>query len=153
MPASNLPPVLLNPGWYSWHFIRSESEKQWETFHAANMATLKLRKSFSGDTSRAMVVVFEIVRPLQWPLPGIPSPAPKKGRTTLKDLSTAPEYNTPDLVELFAELAGSAKQVAGSLGGAGTLLLWGGAAVLLFQLFRWSQPPARPVYVYADRDD
>src|SRR5688572_7961365 len=108
---TNLPPVRLEPGWYWYHFIRKDTEAQWDAFKAANSATLKLRSSFSGEASTpmttgvfggttpnwvpsvfpepppAMVVVFELVGPLSWTLPGIPSKAPKKAKTTLKDLS------------------------------------------------------------------
>jgi len=137
---TNLPPVRLEPGWYWWHYIRSETEAQWAAFHALSLRTLKIRKTFPGDTSRANVVVFEVLEPIAWTLSGIPSKAPKKGRTELKDLATAPEFKAaPDLAALLAE----AGEVGSSASTVGKVLLWGGAAVLLLNLWRWSEPPQR----------
>lgn len=130
-----LPPVRLEPGWYWYHVERaSDQEKAWEVFSRANIETLKVRKSFAGDTARALVFVFELRQPIAWTLPGVPSKAPRKLATELRDLSSSEQVRaSPDLAALVAE-AGS------NTSGALTLLVWGGAAVLLFNLFRSTRP-------------
>jgi hypothetical protein len=159
MIRTDLPPVRLEPGWYWYHFIRKDVEKEWDAFKAANQGVLKLRTQFSGDASTpiveslpnwvpsplsqpppAIVVVFELVAPLAWTLPGIPSKAPKKAATTLKDISSSSEVKeSPSLQKLIADAGGT---VTGAL----SLLLWGGAAVLLFNLFRSTRPDEEPDY-------
>lgn len=152
-----LPPVRLEPGWYWYHFIRKDVEKLWDAFKAANQATLKLRTTFSGEASTpiveglpnwvpsplpepppSIVVVFELVAPLAWTLPGIPSKAPKKAATTLKDLASSEQVKaSPSLQKLIAD-------AGGNVGSALSLLVWGGAAILLFNLFRSTRPAAEP---------
>lgn len=135
-----LPPVRLDAGWYWYHVERaSDQEKAWEVFYRANIETLKVRKQFAGDTSRAIVYVFELRQPIAWTLPGIPSKAPRKLATELRDLSNSEQVKaSPDLAALVAE-------AAGNTGSALTLLVWGGAAVLLFNLFRSTRPRAEVV--------
>lgn len=148
-----LPPVRLEPGFYWYHFIRKDTEKQWDAFKVANAGVLKLRSSFSGEASSpyfegapnwvpsplpepppSMVVVFELVGPLAWSLPGIPSKAPKKAATTLKDIASSEAVKqSPSLQKLVGD-------AVGHTGSALALLVWGGAAVLLFNLYRSTRP-------------
>jgi hypothetical protein len=139
-----LPPVRLEPGWYWYHversrstlttWIKSEQQKAWEQFSEDNAAVIKVRKQFAGDTSKAVVYVFELVAPIAWTLPGVPSKAPRKAQTELKDLSSSQAVKaSPDLQQLVAE-AGA------TTGSALKLIVWGGAAVLLFNLFRRTAP-------------
>jgi hypothetical protein len=138
MAQTNLPPVVLQPGWYWWHFIRSEQLEAWEAFAVANRATLKLRKSFPGDTTPASVVVFEVVQPMAWTLSGIPSKAPRKGKTDLSDLADSEQVkSSPSLQQLVDEMGGAVN----TIGNVGKVLLWGGAAILLFNLWRWTDAP------------
>lgn len=141
---TNLPPVRLDAGWYWYHvertgtgklaFLKSDQQKAWEKFSEEHAETLKIRKQFAGDTSKAIVFVFELVAPIAWTLPGVPSKAPRKLATELKDLSSSATVKaSPDLMQLVAESGGT---VNSSL----KLILWGGAAVLLFNLFRRTAP-------------
>lgn len=139
-----LPPVRLDPGWYWYHvertgtgqlaFLKSEQQKAWEKFAEEHAAVIKIRKQFAGDTSKAIVFVFELVAPIAWTLPGIPSKAPRKAATELKDLSSSQQVKaSPDLQTLVAEAGSSA-------GSALKLVVWGGAAILLFNFFRRTAP-------------
>lgn len=144
MSNTALPPVRLEPGWYWYHvertgtgqlaWLKSDQQKAWEKFAEEHAAILKLRKQFAGDTSKAIVYVFELVHPIAWTLSGVPSKAPRKAATELKDLSSSAAVKaSPDLQTLVAEAGGT---VNSSL----KLLLWGGAAVLLFNMFRRTAP-------------
>lgn len=137
MSVSPLPPVRLEAGWYWYHYLRGDQQAQWDAYAAANRATLKIRKQFPGDTSRAIVVVFELLAPIAWPLSGVPSHAPKKGATELKDLSSSQQVKaSPDLQTLIAEAGNTAQSATSAL----QVLIWGGAAVLLYNFFRRTAP-------------
>jgi hypothetical protein len=139
-----LPPVRLDPGWYWYHvertgtgklaWLKSDQQKAWEKFAEAHAEVLKIRKQFAGDTSKAIVFVFELTQPIAWTPPGVPSKAPRKAATELKDLSSSATVKaSPDLTQLVAEAGGSASSAL-------QLVLWGGAAILLFNFFRRTSP-------------
>jgi len=153
MAVAPVPPVRIEPGWYWYHFLLNGPEQeQWDKFHKDNAAVLKIRSSFGGDAAPnlafgiptpfkgpppSMVVVFELKEPIAWTLNGLPSKAPKKMATTLADLSTSEKYQEdPSL----ADLVDSAKNAVGSASTALKVLLFGGAAILLFNLFRSTAP-------------
>ncbi len=139
-----LPPVRLEPGWYWYHvertgtgalaWLKSDQEKAWDAFAQAHGDVLKIRKQFAGDTAKAVVFVFELVAPIAWTLPGVPSRAPRKAQTNLSDLSSSPTVKaSPDLQQLVIE---AGETTVSAL----QLVLLGGAAVLLFNLFRRTAP-------------
>jgi hypothetical protein len=127
-----LPPIVLQPGWYWHHYVRSRDLASVDAFISLHRGQMKVRKIFSGDTSDAQVIVFEVVGgALTWTLSGKPTKAPKGIRTELKDLADG-AVSSPSLKQLLDELGGTGS----ALSTAAKVVIFGGAAVLLWNLYQ-----------------
>lgn len=129
-----LPPLVLAPGWYWW--IKSPAEDAaYSAFWSANRLIMKPRKILRGQSETNELIVFEVLAPLPWTLPGPPSRAPKGQRTELDDIIKGPAPDPHWTVQL-GDLLGKPWQPIRDAGNAVKVLVFGGAAVLLFNLYQ-----------------
>lgn len=134
----------LEAGWYWWDFAQAMDGDAWVAFTQANRGVLFTRKTWQGHDRTA--VLFELRQPLRWTLGGLPTKAPRGINTELQDMATAPSPS-PGFVVMVEELTGKSFDVfrrtgkaisdtASSTTSALKVLVWGGAAILLFNLFQ-----------------
>jgi hypothetical protein len=127
----------LKPGTYAYDFDAVTERPGWEAWLHANAATVVLLKTWQDE--KWVAVLFTVSRNTVWPLAGWPM-KPKKGiKTDLNELMRE-EDASPSLVELGKKLADALSSAGKSVSNAATLVLWAGAAILLFNLFRATKP-------------
>jgi len=120
------------PGWY-WAFLSaSEASALWTSFSKAN-PTVKTTKTV-GTSEKGSWVLFQNQgpQPVIWTLPGFPSKAIKGAATEYSDIVDQSQNDPSVEASLSDFLANIGKQ----LGTAGQVLLWGGVAILLWQLLQ-----------------
>lgn len=139
------PRQWMSPGWY-WAFLTpAEAGSVWTAFTKQN-PTVRTRKTVGtgGEervqdlqwmpTPKGSWILFEVTGPgpVIWTLSGFPTKALKGGATEYQDVVSFAD-TPPDTADSLSKfLEGIGKQ----LGTAGQVLLWGGVAVLLYQLFQ-----------------
>ena len=99
----------IGPGWF-WYFVDWRKDgTAFAAFQKANRGNFEVRKVFGyPQMPDYSVVVFEVpIEPLEWTLPGYPSPAPKGADTELTDLESGPE---PEANDFGDWLRGAAQQ-------------------------------------------
>lgn len=122
----------LVPGWY-WAFLSaSEASSVWSAFGRAN-PSVRTTKTV-GTTSKGSWVLFEVKgpQPVIWTLPGYPTKAFKGAATEYADIIDQSQNEPSTENSLSDFLSGIGKQ----LGTAGQVILWGGVAIVLWQLFQ-----------------
>lgn len=123
----------LVPGWY-WTFLAPgwEDSTGWTEFSRRN-PTVKTTKTV-GTTSKGSWVLFQVLgpQPVIWTLPGFPTKAFKGAATEYSDIVDQSQIEPSTESSLSDFLSGIGKQ----LGTAGQVLLWGGVAILLWQLLQ-----------------
>lgn len=143
--SAPVPPLRVDPGWY-WWLIMPQDQKAWAEFRAANRApAIVVRKVMRGQNETNEIVVFQVKQPIAWTLPVPPMKAPKGAQTNVSDLISGPPPSPHWTVALqefmdiplkpFRAVGEATKQTTNAL----TLLVWGGAAVLLFNLYQGSR--------------
>lgn len=147
MSAAPLPPLLLRPGWYWWDFDTASEGPAFAAFGAANRDSFRVRTLWTSQPRE--VVLFEVLKPLNWTLGGKPTRAPKASKTTIGDMAQTPTPS-PGFVQAVEDISGQSyaavKAAAASIGTVGTVLLWGGAGILLWNLMNATAPePKRRV--------
>lgn len=133
---SAVPPLRVEAGWY-WFLVMPQDVAIYSAFLKANPA-VRPRKVYRSQGETNEIVVFQVLSPVAWTLATPPSPAPKGFRTELADIIAAPPPSPHWTIPLseFAEAPFKAAKEASS---ALSLVLWGGAAILLFNLYRSSR--------------
>lgn len=132
--SAALPPRRVEPGWY-WWLIMPRDQKAWSAFTALNKGALFVRKTMRGQNEINEVAVFEVKTPIAWTLDVPPMRAPKGLRTNLEDLISGPPPSphwTAALEEILGKPMAKAREASTAL----SVVLWGGAAILLFNLFQ-----------------
>jgi hypothetical protein len=135
---SALPPLRVDPGWY-WWLIMPQDQKDYSAFTAANRGKMFVRKVFRGQSETNEVIVFEVKEPIAWTLATPPAKARKGFKTELDDLIKGPAPD-PHWTVALTDILGKPLEKAREAGSALTLVLWGGAAIVLFNLFRATAP-------------
>jgi hypothetical protein len=125
-------------GWY-WYDFTAEQKPAVDAFFAERFVDARIRKTFKGGASE--IVVFEVVGPnLVWKLPGWPTAAPKKLDTSPADIAKTATNPSPPLVSTLEELIGkpwaAIKKTADNANTALNILIFGGVAVLLWNLYQ-----------------
>lgn len=123
----------LTAGWY-WAFLDPgwESSTGWTEFSKKNPG-VKTTKTV-GSLEKGSWVLFNVPgpQPVIWTLPGFPTKAFKGAATEYSDVIDQSQ-NEPSTASQLEEFLGS---IGKQLGSAGQVLLWGGVAVLLWQLYQ-----------------
>lgn len=152
------PAFTIKAGWYWWE-CPTPQNAMWQNYTARNRGRVLTRGTW--QTAITTIVLFEVKGAAQWDLPGRPQDAPKKDRTELRDLTLADDPS-PGFIALVETTLGApfeavrdaarlakqtaeqfAKKAADTAKEAGTalrVLVWGGAAILLINLFRRTEP-------------
>ncbi|MET0410232.1 MAG: hypothetical protein ABW217_03000 [Polyangiaceae bacterium] len=152
--AERRDPSQIRPGWY-WYYKGPELVTAYSEFAARHRDVFKPRKTFKDDTgSGAEIVVFEVLSPgLYWnELPGLPAPARRGINTNLAEVAQS-EQPQPGLVALVEDLTGKAweevkagkkavSDTAKSANSALNVLIWGGVAIIAWNLFTATRPAA-----------
>ena len=131
------PRKWLSPGWY-WADLRERDLPAWNQFKAGNSSVRQTKSTGKGDFTW---VLFQVTGsyPVIYTPPGLAYPAFKGEKTEVQDVFE----NEQDYLDR-AGLGGSAsddfmaswKSFTAQLGTAGQVLLWGGVAILLWQVFQ-----------------
>lgn len=135
------PRQVMAPGWY-WKLLEpAEAGAVWTQFTRNHPEIRTVKTRGVGDaiaTLKGSWVLFQVTgsEPVRWTLPGLPSKAPKGAATEYEDTVESGEP-TPSGTDLLEELLGGLHE---KLGQAGTVLLWGGTALLLWQLAQFVRP-------------
>lgn len=127
--AATAAPFSLPPGWYWFDFADSESAA-WTAFTGRYKGKLRTRRTWSA--AARSVVVFQVTESIPWELGGRPTPAPKGIKTSLRDMASAPDPS-PGLSAMLEQLTWESSTLF-------KVLFWGGAAILLINLFRQTSP-------------
>lgn len=138
---SALPPLRVDPGWY-WWLIMPQDRQDYAAFTAANKGKMFVRKVFRGQSETNEVIVFEVKQAIAWTLATPPAKARKGFKTELDDLIKGPPPD-PHWTVALTDILGKPLEKAREAGSALSLLLWGGAAIVLFNVFRSTAPAAR----------
>lgn len=142
--AAVMPPLEVQPGWYWYDYDRLRDRGPYEDFLRANKGSVWQRRVFTTKVREA--VVLQVTRPIHWTIGGKPTPAPRGLLTELSDMAQSPDAS-PGLLQMLSGAVDGATSAVGKATSdtSSTLriLLWGGAAILLFNLFR-STSPATP---------
>lgn len=129
----------MRNGWYWYHYDQTTAPRVGAFIRTTPQ--MRVRVSFRGHTSGNEVIVFEVLAPFRWSLPGYPTVAPKRAKTTIEDIASGPAP-APGVVQLIEEVTGkSFEAVKGAAGNASTalnLVLFGGAAIVLWNIWRGS---------------
>lgn len=133
-----LPPLRVDPGWY-WWLVMPQDRQAYAAFAAANKGKVIVRKLMRGQSETNEVIVIEVREPVAWTLATPPKRAPKGIRTELSDLVQGPQPD-PHWTVALEEILGAPVRMVREAGSALSLLVWGGAALLLFNLFRNTAP-------------
>jgi len=150
-------PILqIDPGWYTYDYpVTSDMLAQLRAMQTKYQGRWFTRTSWNGDAgkydkSRHEAILIQVVQSIWWELPRWPVPAPKGAATTLQDIANLPEPSD-ELIQMIQDITGSAfeyfkqfgkaakkavENTASNTISATTLLIWGGAAVLLYNLYR-----------------
>ncbi len=126
------PRQWLVPGWY-WAFLDpSEAGAVWTAFSKQN-PSIQTTKTV-GTTEKGSWVLFQNKgpQPVIWTLPGFPTKALKGASTEYGDIIDQSQNEPATENQLSDFLASLGKQ----LGTAGQVLLWGGVAIVLWQVFQ-----------------
>lgn len=127
----------IKPGVYAYDFDSVTERPAWDAWAKTNAATVEVSKTWQDDKWAA--VLFTVKRNTVWNLSGWPM-KPKKGiKADLNELMRE-EDASPSLVELGKKIADGLASAGKSTSNALTLILWGGAAILLINLFRRTAP-------------
>ena len=137
---SALPPLRVDPGWY-WWLIMPQDQKDYSAFTAANKGKMFVRKVMRGASETNEVIVFEVKQALAWTLASPPRKAPKGFKTELNDIIKAPQPD-PHWTVALTDILGKPMEKVREAGSALSLVLWGGAAIVLLNLFRSTRPHA-----------
>jgi hypothetical protein len=146
-------PVLqLDRAWYVYDYhVTPEATAQLRAMQIKYKGRWLIRKTWEGDAgqydhSRHQAILFQVLQVIWWEMPHPPTLAPKGLQTTLQDVANFPEPSdelvqmiqdiTGTVFSVFKQIGKSAKDTATNTQSAVTWLIWGGAAVLLFNLFR-----------------
>lgn len=123
----------LVPGWY-WAFLDPgwEDSAGWTDFTHKN-PSIHTQKTV-GSLEKGSWVLFQVQgkQPVIWTLPGYPTKALKGAATEVQDVLDQSQNEPATANQLSDFLAGVGKQ----LGSAGQVLLWGGVAIVLWQIFQ-----------------
>mgnify|MGYP001612866490 CR=1 FL=1 len=123
----------LVPGWY-WSFLDPgwEDSAGWSAFSKQN-PTVKTTKTV-GTTTKGSWVLFQVLgpQPVIWTLPGFPSKAIKGAATEYSDIVDQSQID-PSVESSLSDFLGN---IGAQLGTAGKVILWGGVAIVLWQLFQ-----------------
>jgi hypothetical protein len=127
-------------GWY-WYDFTAADRPAVDAFFEQNAASAAVRKTFRGQGGASEIIVFEVTGPsLVWPLKGWPVAAPKKLDTSPRDIAKAAANPSPSLQATLEELVGkpwaAIKQTADNANTALNILIFGGVAVLLWNLYQ-----------------
>lgn len=136
---SALPPIRVDPGWYWWLQMPQEA-RELSAFTAANRS-MRVRMVYRGQNETSEIIVFQVLAPIAWTLSTPPVRAPKGARTRLDDIIGSPPPQPHWTVPLQDFLDAPGKKL-GEASSALSLVLWGGAAILLFNLYRRTKAPA-----------
>lgn len=128
------------PGWWWLHYDAIERE-QVQAFAKQHRVQMLIGKTFTEPKTGGEIIVFQVaVAPLIWTLPRWPTQAPKGLATEPSDIAKSAGTPTPQLRGMLEELLGKPwdkiKATADSANDALKVLIWGGAAVLLWNLFQ-----------------
>jgi hypothetical protein len=139
--------VSVAPGWY-WFDFPTEETPQWTAFTRANKGAIWPRRNWA--TNGWIAQVFQVTRPIVWGMGGRPTVAPRGPATELRDMAKAPDPSPGFVVmveqlmnmpfEAFRDLGKKVQETANQANTALLVLLWGGAAILLLNLFRNTAP-------------
>lgn len=129
-------------GWY-WYDFTAADKPAVDAFFGQHFTEARIRKTFKGGASE--IIVFEVVAPnLVWPLSGWPTMAPKKLDTSPADIAKSAANPSPPLVSTLEELIGkpwaAIKKTADNANTALNILIFGGVAVLLWNLYQSTRP-------------
>jgi len=84
-------PYWIGLGWFWWFLDWTKDGAAFAAFTAEHAGNLMVRKTW-GHGGTHHVVLFEVTKePLDWTLPGWPTPAPKGAATELSDIEGGPE--------------------------------------------------------------
>lgn len=138
--------LAVVPGWYWYHYNLSDHAAVQE-FLRAHSGQVRLRKTFRGPANATEILIFEVVGgPLVWSLPDWPTPAPRKLDTGPGDIAKAAPNASPSLRATLEELVGkpfeAIRRTAENANTAVNILIFGGAAVLLYNLYQHTRAPA-----------
>ena len=131
------PRKWLSPGWY-WADLRQEDLSAWNQFKAGNPAVRQTKSTTKGNFTW---VLFQVTGsyPVIYTPPGLAYPAFKGEKTEVQDVFES-EQDYLDRAGLGAnasdDFMASWKSFTAQLGTAGQVLLWGGVAILLWQVFQ-----------------
>lgn len=104
-----MPARTLEIGWYGYDFDAKTERAKWELFLATNRGAVLQRATWS--TSDWIAVLIEVRQQTVWSFPGgLPKPAPRGFKTTLRDLTNEPDPS-PGFVVMVEELTGSSYKV------------------------------------------
>ena len=133
--------IGIAPGWF-WYLYDLAIEPEVRAFTVKNQALMRVRKTFRGTMTQTEIMVFEVFRgpALLWTLPGYPEQAPKKFETSPGDIAAKTANPSPSLRATLEELVGkpyeAIKRTADNANTAVNILIFGGAAVLLWNLYQ-----------------
>lgn len=142
--AAVMSPIQVAPGWYWYDYDRRADGTAYEELLRVNKGGVWQRKVWT--TAVRAAVLLQVTRAIAWNIGGKPTPAPKGLRTQLADMADGPDP-TPGVVEMNAQLLNRGAAAVSETGSTFRILLWGGAAILLLNLFRSTAPVARVVVV------
>ncbi len=131
------PRKWLSPGWY-WADLREQDLPAWNQFKAGNSSVRQTKSTAKGNFTW---VLFQVAGsyPVIYTPPGLAYPAFKGEKTEVQDV-----FEGDADYQERAGLGGSAsedfmafwKNFMGQLGTAGQVVLWGGVAIVLWQVFQ-----------------
>ncbi len=105
---STKPPTnYLGAGVY-WYWLRWSTDKtRYEAWQRANAGSATVIKVLGAESSDAAVLIIEVYEPVQWTLPGMPTPAPRGINTTIEDIygSAPPGSRLQRWLESMKQLA------------------------------------------------
>lgn len=131
------PRKWLAPGWY-WADLRQEDLPAWNQFKAGNSSVRQTKSTTKGNFTW---VLFQVTGsyPVIYTPPGLAWPAFKGEKTEVQDV-----FESDADYQERAGLGGNPsddfmafwKKLMGQLGTAGQVVLWGGVAIVLWQVFQ-----------------
>jgi hypothetical protein len=150
MPEPSFYPLQLEPGWYAYDWANStEMTAKLRAMQVKYQGRWHIQRTWDSAKAKHSVMVFQVKQTIWWEMPGAPIVAPKGSATQLKDLPKIfPEPSTGFIAmieditgsayDFFRDFGKAAKDVGDQTKTAVTVLIWGGAAVLLLNLFRYT---------------
>jgi hypothetical protein len=136
---SALPPLRVDPGWY-WWLQMPQDAREFATFSSAQRGALRVRMVYRGQNETSEILVFQVLQTIAWTLSTPPVRAPKGARTRLDDIISGPAPQ-PHWTVALQDFADAPGKKIGEASSALSLVLWGGAAILLFNLYRRTKAP------------